>query len=104
VQYTRAKSYDTFKPLGPVIETELNPNNVEIKLSVNGETKQQSNTNDLVFSIEELIEKITAVVTLEPGDIILTGTPSGVDSLKACDQVTIEIEGIGKLKNKVTNV
>ncbi|KHE71999.1 fumarylacetoacetate hydrolase family protein, partial [Halobacillus sp. BBL2006] len=76
-QYTRAKSYATFKPLGPVIETELNPNDVGISLTLNGEVKQQSRTSDLIHSIEDILVKVTEVMTLKPGDVILTGTPSG---------------------------
>lgn len=102
-QFTRAKSFATFKPLGPVIETELNPNNVEIKLTVNGEVRQHSNTDDLIHDIESLIEKVTEVMTLNPGDIIITGTPSGVGPLKPEDEVVLEIEGIGKLTNKVVD-
>lgn len=102
IQFTRAKSYDTFKPLGPLIETSIDPNNLGIKLKLNGDTKQDSNTNDLVFNVEELIEKVSTVMTLNPGDIILTGTPSGVGPLKPGDHIMIEIEGIGKLENKVS--
>ncbi|UJL45796.1 fumarylacetoacetate hydrolase family protein [Virgibacillus sp. NKC19-16] len=101
-QFTRAKSYPTFKPLGPVIETEIyDPNNVEIKLSVNGEVKQHSNTNDLIHNVQSLIETVTEVMTLQPGDVILTGTPSGVGALKPGDEVEMEVEGIGTLKNSV---
>jgi 2-keto-4-pentenoate hydratase/2-oxohepta-3-ene-1,7-dioic acid hydratase in catechol pathway len=100
-QFTRAKSFETFKPVGPVIETELNPNNVEIKLTVNGEVRQHSNTNDLIHNIESLIEKVTEVMTLNLGDIIMTGTPSGVSPLKPGDHLEVEIEGIGVLKNVV---
>jgi 2-keto-4-pentenoate hydratase/2-oxohepta-3-ene-1,7-dioic acid hydratase in catechol pathway len=103
-QFTRAKSYPTYKPLGPVIETDLNPNNVEIKLTVNEEVKQHSNTNDLIHDIETLIVKVTEVMTLEPGDIIITGTPSGVGPLKPGDEINLEIEGIGVLKNTVTAI
>ncbi len=102
-QFTRAKSFATFKPLGPVIETDLNPNNIEIKLSVNEEVKQHSNTNDLIHDIESLIENVTEVMMLNPGDIIITGTPSGVGPLKPGDKVEIEIEGIGKLTNRVVD-
>ncbi|WP_102264455.1 fumarylacetoacetate hydrolase family protein [Mesobacillus jeotgali] len=102
-QFTRAKSFATFKPLGPVIETELNPNNVEIKLTVNGEVRQHSNTDDLIHDIESLIVKVSEVMTLNPGDIIITGTPSGVGPLKPEDEVVLEIEGIGKLRNKVVD-
>lgn len=100
-QFTRAKSYSTFKPLGPVIETDLDANDVGIKLSVNGEVKQNSRTTDLIHNIEELLVKVTEVMTLYPGDVILTGTPSGVGPLSPGDEVEIEIEGIGKLVNKV---
>lgn len=103
-QFTRAKSYDTFKPLGPIIKSDIDPNSLEIKLTVNGDVKQHSNTNDFVFNTEKLIEEITSVMTLNPGDIILTGTPSGVGSLKPGDQVDIDIKGIGRLTNKVTSV
>lgn len=102
-QFTRAKSFDTFKPLGPIIQTDINPNNLEIRLTVNGETRQHSNTSDLIFSIEELMEEVTSVMTLDPGDIILTGTPSGVGPLKPGDQIEITIESIGTLKNKVSS-
>ena len=81
----------------------LNPNNVEIKLTVNGEVRQHSNTDDLIHDIESLIVKVTEVMTLNPGDIIITGTPSGVGPLKPEDEVVIEIEGIGKLRNKVVD-
>lgn len=100
-QFTRAKSYDTFKPLGPIVSTDLDPNNLEIKLKSNGETKQQSTTADLIHDIGKIIEHVTEVMTLYPGDIILTGTPSGVDALHSSDKIEIEIEGIGKLSNHV---
>ncbi|MFJ5768919.1 fumarylacetoacetate hydrolase family protein [Psychrobacillus sp. NPDC093180] len=100
-QFTRAKSFQTFKPLGPVIENNLNPNNVNISLYVNGVTRQQSNTNDLIHDVESIIVNITEVMTLNPGDVILTGTPSGVAPLKEGDTVEIEIEGIGRLVNIV---
>lgn len=100
-QFTRAKSFRTFKPLGPYIETELDPNNVNIKLTLNDEVRQDSNTNDLIHSIERVISTITEVMTLNPGDVILTGTPSGVGPLKPGDKVEIEIEGVGKLANDV---
>lgn len=100
-QFTRAKSFKTFKPLGPSIETNIDPNNVAIKLSVNGEMKQDSNTNDLIHNIEKVLAHVTDVISLQPGDVILTGTPSGVGPLQDGDLVEIEIEGIGKLSNKV---
>ncbi|MCP3028528.1 fumarylacetoacetate hydrolase family protein [Halobacillus sp. A5] len=100
-QFTRAKSFGTFKPLGPVIETELDPNNVPIKLKLNGEVKQESNTNDLIHTIEDLVVKITEVMTLSPGDVIYTGTPSGVGPLSPGDVVEAEVSGIGVLRNQV---
>ncbi|WP_434631861.1 fumarylacetoacetate hydrolase family protein [Thermoanaerobacterium thermosaccharolyticum] len=100
-QWTRAKSFDTFLPLGPWIETELDPSNLEIKTYVNGVLKQHSNTKHLIFSVPKLVSFISHVMTLNPGDVILTGTPSGVGPLNSGDVVTIEIEGIGKLINKV---
>lgn len=100
-QFTRAKSFDTYKPLGPYIETELDPDNVSIKLWQNNVLKQNSNTNDMIFSVGEVIQFITHVMTLEPGDVILTGTPEGIGNLKVGDRIDIEIEGIGKLTNFV---
>lgn len=102
-QFTRAKSFKTFKPLGPCVETELDPNNANIKLTLNGEVRQDSNTNDLIHPIEKVIAAITNVMTLNPGDVILTGTPSGVGALSPGDNVEIEIEGIGKLTNEVAD-
>lgn len=102
-QFTRAKSYDTYKPLGPWIETELDPNNTSIQLRQNGEIRQKSNTSDMIFSIEEIIEFVSGVMTLFPGDVIITGTPAGVGPMKAGDDIEIEIGGIGRLSNKVAN-
>ncbi len=102
VQYTRSKSFDTFAPIGPYIETEIeNPSNLRIKGYLNGELKQSSNTSNLIFNPYELIEFISGIMTLFPGDIISTGTPSGVGKLNKGDIFEIEIENIGKLKNFV---
>ncbi|UOQ45537.1 fumarylacetoacetate hydrolase family protein [Halobacillus salinarum] len=100
-QFTRAKSFAGFKPLGPVIETELNADEAPIKLSLNGVVKQESNTNDLIHDIKQLLVKVTEVMTLYPGDVIYTGTPSGVGPLSPGDVVEVEIEGIGKLTTRV---
>ncbi|AST57121.1 5-carboxymethyl-2-hydroxymuconate delta-isomerase [Thermoanaerobacterium thermosaccharolyticum] len=100
-QWTRAKSFDTFLPIGPWIETDVDPSNLEIKTYVNGVLKQHSNTKHLIFSVPKLVSFISHIMTLNPGDVILTGTPSGVGPLNSGDVVTIEIEGIGKLTNKV---
>ena len=101
VQFTRGKSFDTFCPIGPCIETELDPSNVTITTRVNGEVKQHGATKDMVFDCAYLIEFITSVMTLLPGDIILTGTPKGVGPLNAGDTVEVEIDGIGVLRNVV---
>ena len=100
-QWSRAKGFDTFAPLGPWIITELDPSDVAVVCRVNGQVKQQASTADMVFKIPQLIEFITAVMTLEPGDIILTGTPDGVSPIQPGDQVEVEVEGIGVLRNPV---
>ncbi|MGB9779507.1 MAG: fumarylacetoacetate hydrolase family protein [Caldanaerobacter sp.] len=100
-QWTRAKSFDTFLPIGPWIVTDLDPTSLNITTYVNGEVKQKSNTKYLIFDVFKLVSFISHIMTLNPGDVILTGTPSGVGPLKAGDVVTIEIEGIGKLTNRV---
>ena len=101
VQFTRGKSFDTFCPLGPCIETDLDPASLSLRTRVNGETKQNGNTHDMVFNCAVIIEFITSVMTLNAGDVILTGTPSGVGPLVAGDRVEVEIEGIGVLGNVV---
>ncbi|MEA2339806.1 MAG: hypothetical protein QOE82_3813 [Thermoanaerobaculia bacterium] len=102
VQFTRGKSFDTFCPLGPCIETDLDPAALSLRTRVNGETKQNGNTHDMVFNCAFIIEFITSVMTLNPGDVILTGTPAGVGPLNAGDVVEVEIEGIGVLSNPVS--
>jgi len=102
VQFTRGKSFDTFCPLGPCIETDLDPSSLPLRTRVNGETKQNGNTHDMVFNCAVIIEFITSVMTLLPGDVILTGTPAGVGPLAAGDRVEVEIEGIGVLRNIVS--
>lgn len=100
-QWTRAKSFDTFAPIGPWIVPDLNPDNLQIITTVNGIIRQQSNTKHLVFPIYQLVSYISHIMTLLPGDVIATGTPSGVGPLQPGDQVDIEIEGIGILNNLV---
>jgi len=100
-QWTRAKSFNTFCPLGPVISDEIDPNNVAVKAWVNGELKQSGHTSNFIFKVEYLVSFISKIMTLLPGDVIITGTPAGVGSLQVGDTVEIEIDGIGKLKNKV---
>ena len=100
-QWTRAKSFDTFCPLGPEIVKEINPDNLEIKLYLNGELKQSSNTSNMIFKVDYLVSFISRIMTLEAEDVILTGTPPGVGEMRVGDEVVVEIEGIGKLANKV---
>ncbi|ADQ13673.1 fumarylacetoacetate hydrolase family protein [Halanaerobium hydrogeniformans] len=107
-QWARAKSFDTFCPLGPVIETELEADNCKISSILNGEVMQQSNTSYMIFSIDWLISYLSHNMTLKPGTVILTGTPEGVGFareeavfLREGDEIEIQIEGIGSLKNKV---
>lgn len=101
IQWTRAKSYDSFCPIGPCIETQLDPTNQDISLRLNGDIKQQSNTKNMIFSHTELVEFISGIMTLKPGDIIATGTPPGVGAMHVGDEVEAEVMGIGVLKNYV---
>lgn len=103
VQFTRAKGFDTFCPLGPWIQTELDPSDLAITTSVNGEVKQSSRTSKLMYDIPALIAHVSAVMTLIPGDVILTGTPEGVGPLAIGDEVSVFIEGIGTLSNRVVS-
>jgi 2-keto-4-pentenoate hydratase/2-oxohepta-3-ene-1,7-dioic acid hydratase in catechol pathway len=100
-QWSRAKGYDTFCPLGPWIETQLDPGDLGIVTTVNGEKRQDARTSQLVTPVPELIEYITRVMTLLPGDVILTGTPAGVGPVAVDDTIEITIEGIGALSNRV---
>ena len=101
-QWTRGKGFDTFCPLGPGIETELDPlEKLSIVCRVNGEVRQGGFTSDMVFGVAELIEFISQVMTLLPGDVILTGTPSGVGPVEPGDTMEVEIDGIGTLLNRV---
>ncbi len=100
-QWTRAKSFDTFAAFGPCIETELDPANIILETYLNGELKQRGSTSDLIFGIPELISFISSVMTLLPGDVIATGTPSGISSMSPGDTVEIRIEPIGTLRNYV---
>ncbi|MCJ0893166.1 fumarylacetoacetate hydrolase family protein [Rhodococcus sp. ARC_M12] len=100
-QWTRAKGHDTFCPLGPWIETSLDPSDLEIKTEVDGVVKQQSRTSLLLHDIPKIIEWVSAVMTLLPGDVILTGTPEGVGPMTDGDSVSITVEGIGTLTNPV---
>jgi 2-keto-4-pentenoate hydratase/2-oxohepta-3-ene-1,7-dioic acid hydratase in catechol pathway len=103
VQWTRSKSYDTFAPIGPCVETNVSPSNLKIETRVNSEIKQTGNTSELIFAVPRLVSYISQVMTLMPGDVIATGTPVGVGPLNDGDIVEISIEGIGILKNFVTS-
>ena len=100
-KWTRAKGFDTFAAMGPCIETELDPGNVLLETYLNGELKQRANTNDLIFSVPELVSFISHIMTLLPGDVIATGTTSGIGPMKPGDTIEIKIESIGTLRNYV---
>jgi 2-keto-4-pentenoate hydratase/2-oxohepta-3-ene-1,7-dioic acid hydratase in catechol pathway len=97
-QWSRAKGFDTFCPLGPHIETELDPKDLRIVCRVNGETKQDARTSGMIFDVPTLIEFMSASMTLEVGDVLLTGTPEGVGPIAPGDRVEVEIDGIGTLE------
>ena len=101
VQYARAKGFDTFCPTGPCIAVGLEGKDLEVKGYVNGDLRQHSRTRELIFTIPEIIEFVSAVMTLLPGDVIATGTPSGVGPIKPGDSVTVHVEGVGALTNPV---
>jgi 2-keto-4-pentenoate hydratase/2-oxohepta-3-ene-1,7-dioic acid hydratase in catechol pathway len=100
-QWTRAKGFDTFCPLGPWIETDLDSSDLAISTLVNGETRQQARTSQLEHGVADLLAFVSRVMTLLPGDVLLTGTPAGVGPLAAGDRVEVEVEGIGVLANEV---
>ena len=102
LSWWRAKASDTFAPLGPFIVTDIDPGNVGLEARVNGKTVQQQNTSDLIHDVPAIIEFVTRAVTLEPGDVIMTGTPASPGDLHPGDTVEIELEGIGVLRNPVT--
>jgi 2-keto-4-pentenoate hydratase/2-oxohepta-3-ene-1,7-dioic acid hydratase in catechol pathway len=99
-QWTRAKGFDTFCPVGPIVSDEVNPEaGLTVETRVNGELHQQGSSLDFIFKIPELLIYITAAITLEPGDLLLTGTPAGVGPLKAEDRVDVTVSGLGVLSN-----
>ena len=101
VQFTRGKSFDTFCPVGPWIETELDPRSAGVETRLNGEVKQKGNTADMAFPVAFLISYISEIMTLYPGDLIATGTPAGVSRMNHGDTVEVEVPGIGVLRNRV---
>ncbi|MFC1913010.1 fumarylacetoacetate hydrolase family protein [Chloroflexota bacterium] len=100
-QWTRAKGFDTFAAIGPCIETELDPGKVSLRTHLNGNLKQQGNTSDLVFSVPRIVSAISHIMTLLPGDVIATGTPSGIGQMQPGDTVEVTIKSIGTLRNHV---
>lgn len=102
-QWTRAKGFDTFCPIGPWIETEADSADLAITTSVNGEVRQNARTSQLLHDVPALVEYVSQVMTLLPGDVILTGTPAGVGPMQIGDEVTVTIEGIGSLTNRVVS-
>jgi 2-keto-4-pentenoate hydratase/2-oxohepta-3-ene-1,7-dioic acid hydratase in catechol pathway len=102
-QWTRCKGYDTFAPIGPWIETEVDPDDLLVESYLNGEVRQSARTSDLIFGIAEIISFVSGIMTLLPGDVIATGTPSGIGKMNPGDIVEIKIEKIGTLKNYVTD-
>ncbi len=101
VQYTRAKGFDTFAPLGPAVATDIDPADLGLETRVNGEVRQHSRTSQLIFDCDHLLSYISHVMTLMPGDVISTGTPSGVGPMRVGDAVEVEIERIGCLRSSV---
>ena len=100
-QWARAKGFDGSAPIGPWVETDLDPNDVIVRTRLNGEIRQQASTSDMVFGVATLLEYITTFMTLLPGDILLTGTPEGVGALSDGDVVEVEVDGVGVLRNEV---
>jgi len=101
VQFTRAKSFDTFCPVGPFIETELNAPHVTVETYLNGQRRQHGSTSSMAFGIDTLVQYISNIMTLEPGDLIATGTPSGIGPMQKGDVVEVKIDPIGILRNRV---
>jgi 2-keto-4-pentenoate hydratase/2-oxohepta-3-ene-1,7-dioic acid hydratase in catechol pathway len=101
-QWMRAKSFDTFLPLGPCIETEIDPNNVKIRSYLNGQLRQDSSTALFIYNVPEILEFASQAMTLYPGDVILTGSPKGTGAMKVGDLIEVELEGIGRLSNLVS--
>ncbi|WP_040320198.1 fumarylacetoacetate hydrolase family protein [Aeromicrobium marinum] len=102
-QWARAKGFDSFCPLGPWIETNLDPSDLRVRTALNAETKQDGRTSDMVFSVAEIIAYVSSFMTLLPGDVVLTGTPDGIGPMQVGDTVSVTISGIGTLVNQVVS-
>ena len=103
LQWVRGKSADGFCPVGPWLETDLDPNDVRVQTRINGETKQDGTSRDMIFPVAEVLSYISRFMTLGPGDLVLTGTPDGVGPLRVGDHVEVEVEGVGTLLNEVAS-
>jgi 2-keto-4-pentenoate hydratase/2-oxohepta-3-ene-1,7-dioic acid hydratase in catechol pathway len=103
VQLTRAKGFDSFCPLGPWIETDLDSGDLEVTTTLNGDVRQRGRTSQMIFDVPTLVAHITSVMTLLPGDVILTGTPAGVGAMRPGDDVAVTVQGIGTLTNRVVS-
>ncbi len=103
VQFTRAKSFDTFCPFGPYVVTEIDPLDLRVETRVNGEVRQRGRTSEMVFTVPSLVRYVSRMMTLEPGDVISTGTPAGVGPLREGDTVEVEVEQVGTLRNRVAS-
>jgi 2-keto-4-pentenoate hydratase/2-oxohepta-3-ene-1,7-dioic acid hydratase in catechol pathway len=101
VQFTRAKGFDSFCPLGPWVETELDTADLRVRTFLNGDVVQDGTTKDMIFDVPALVAHVSSVMTLLPGDVILTGTPEGVGPMEVGDEVDVNVEGIGTLTNTV---
>jgi 2-keto-4-pentenoate hydratase/2-oxohepta-3-ene-1,7-dioic acid hydratase in catechol pathway len=101
-QWTRAKGFDTFCPLGPWIETDFVPGTQRITATLNGEIKQDAHLNDMIFKVPDIIHFVSQVMTLLPGDVIITGTPAGIGPMPAKSTIAVSIEGLGQLTNRVS--
>ena len=104
VQFTRAKSFDTFAAIGPCIATDVDPGSLRIKTFLNGKLRQSGNTKNMIFPLPRLIRHVSRIMTLFPGDVVTTGTPSGIGPMKAGDRVDVQIDGIGTLSNTVMKI
>jgi 5-oxopent-3-ene-1,2,5-tricarboxylate decarboxylase/2-hydroxyhepta-2,4-diene-1,7-dioate isomerase len=101
IDLTPAKGFDTFGPIGPWLETDLNPNALDLRTYLNGKLMQEDNTANCIFKIEYILHYLSSIMTLCPGDIVSTGTPQGIAAIQPGDVVKVEIEGIGRIKNPV---